>query len=360
MEKLAIARSKAVVDFALWGGVTATNAGTPGYPELNAMADEGAVGFKAFTSHSPEHPKIPDHLLAEAFRFATSRGLVTAIHSEDQELIDYYTHGLRLRGRNDALVNPDSRPAICEIEAVTRVIALGELVGARFHIAHVSHPATFDLVRAARARGVAITAETCAHYLTLTRNDVATIGALAMCNPPLRDVTACEGLWAHLGRGSIDCVATDHCAYTDEEKSNPDFWEMPAGISGIQVMFPMVVGEARRRGIDLPLLARVFSGNPARILGLFPKKGSMQPGGDADLTLVDLGGEWTVHGTEFFSKARGTAYEGMRVGCRVKRTMVRGTDVFVDDSPPGGRILTAPGSGQYVTPQESARATGGA
>jgi len=275
------------------------------------------------------------------------------IHCEDQPLIDYYTAKLLAEGRNDALVNPDSRPATTEIEAVRRVIALGELAGARFHIVHVSHPASFDLIREARSRGVAVTGETCAHYLTFTRDDVARIGSYAMCNPPLRDAEARAALWTMLARGDIDCIGTDHCAYTEEEKANADFWQMPAGISGIQVMFPLVVGEAARHDVDLPTLARVFSGQVARAFGLYPKKGAILPGSDADLVLVNVDDSWTVRGAELFSKAPGTAYEGLVVRARVRRTLSRGRTVFIDDG--SRRILVEPGSGEFVRPSRASR-----
>jgi allantoinase len=347
-DKLEIARAKAVVDFCLWGALTADNMGGDESRAMAEMAEAGAVAFKAFTSDSPEQPRIPDDMLAHGLRQADRLGLPVGIHSEDQALIDFFTSGMQ--GRNDALVNPDSRPAIAEIEAVRRVIALGELVDARFHIVHVSQPETIEMVRAARERGVRVTAETCAHYLSLTRDDTARIGALAMCNPPLRDEAARAGLWELLAGGFIDCIGTDHCAYTEEEKASPDYWVMPAGISGIQLMFPLVVGEAAEHGVELSLLARVFSGNAARIYGLYPRKGVVQPGSDADLVLVDLEDSWNVRGAELFSKAPGTAFEGREVRSRVKRTLVRGRTVFIDDPLPRGSILVPPGFGEFVRP----------
>ncbi|HJW75147.1 MAG TPA: allantoinase AllB [Thermoleophilia bacterium] len=350
LEKQAIARQKAVVDFALWGALTADNVREGGSPHLRDLAAEGAIAFKAFTSESPEQPRIADRLLAEAMREVTALGLLVGVHCEDQPLIDFYTATLLAEGRNDALVNPDSRPAVVEIEAVRRVLLLGELVGARLHLAHVSHPASFDLVREAKAQGADVTAETCAHYLKLTRDDVERVGSYAMCNPPLRDAGAREGLWSRLAGGYIDCIGSDHCAYTEEEKANPDFWQMPAGISGLQVMFPLVVGEAAEHGVGLPLLASAFSGNPARRFGLYPKKGAIRPGSDADLVFVDLDAPWQVRGAELFSKAPGTAYEGSIVKARVRRTLVRGRSVFVDPDGSGGRILVDPGFGAFLRP----------
>lgn len=350
-EKLAIARSKVVVDFALWGAMTTENVARDGSRDLRDMAEAGAIAFKGFTSDSAEQPRIPDELLAAGMREAKELRLPVGVHCEDQTVIDHYTAKLRSKGRNDALVNPDSRPVRAEIEAVRRVISLGELVGGRLHVVHVSHPAVLELVRDAQWRGVKVTAETCPHYLTLTRDDVARIGPLAMCNPPVRDAAARDALWSLLDHGLVKIFGSDHCAYTEEEKSNPDFWQISAGISGMQVMVPLILGEAANRGIDLRLLAEAFSGNAARAFGLYPRKGIIAPGSHADLVLIDLDSPWTVRGKQLFTKAPGTAYEGLVVRARVRRTLLRGQTIFMDDAPPNGRILAKAGSGEFLRPQ---------
>lgn len=347
-EKLGIARSKAIVDFALYGALTADNVRPGASAALERMARAGAIAFKAFTTDSPEQPHIPDDLLIEGMEQADRLKLPVVVHSEYRELIDFNTTRLKGMGRNDPLVNPDARPPLVEIEAVRRVLALAGLADARVHIAHASHPTTFHLVGDARARGVRATVETCAHYLMLTRDDVAGVGAYAMCNPPLREKAESDALWPLLERGGIDAVGSDHCAYTVEEKANPDYWETPAGISGIQLMFPMIAGEVSARGLDLRLLPRLFSANPARLFGMFPRKGALKVGSDADLVLLDLESPWRVKGEELFSKAPGTAFEGRTVKARVLRTMVRGRTVFVAEGPASGRIEVDPGYGCFL------------
>ena len=344
-EKLAIARSKAVVDFALWGALTAENVSADGSPDLREMAEAGAVGFKGFTSDSVEQPRIPDELLAAGMREATSLGLPVAVHCEDETVVRHYVARLKREGRNDALINPDSRPLAAEVEAVRHVIALGDLTCVQLHVVHASHPRVFEIVRDAQWRGTRVTTETCPHYLALTRNDVARVGSLAMCNPPLRDAEAREGLWALLERGLVSIVASDHSPYTEEEKSNPDFWDIPAGINGMQVMVPFIIGEAVRRNVDLRLLATALSGTAARTFGLYPRKGVISPGSDADLVLVDIDSPWAVKGSNLFTKAPGTPYEGITLGARVRRTLVRGHTVYMDDSSLNGRILVSPGCG---------------
>jgi dihydroorotase-like cyclic amidohydrolase len=270
------------------------------------------------------------------------------VHCEYDELIEFYKERLRKKGRNDVLVNADSRPPATETEAVHRVLTLGELTGARIHVAHASLPETLSMVMQARARGVSVSAETCPHYLTLTRDDIARIGAYAICNPPLRGVAAVEGLWDSLRRGALDCIGTDHGAYTEELKSNPDYWSMAAGISCIELMFPLIVGEAIKRNIDLSRLSAVFSGNAARLFGLYPKKGALLPGSDADCVLVDPNASWVIHGADLFSKSPGTAFEGIEVRTTVRRTLVRGRTVYLNEEGIGrGRILVRPGFGEF-------------
>jgi len=347
VEKRGIAETKAVVDYGLWGALTIESVSDES--AMGAMVSEGAIGFKAFTTDSPEILLIPDNLLRTGLARAAELGVPVGVHCEDQEIITYETARLKKLGRNDPLVNPDSRPPVAEIEAVRRVLLLAEMTGARVHLAHISLPESVELAREAKNRGVAVTVETCGHYFEFTREDTGRIGAYAMCNPPLREAAACAGMWRLLASGAIDTIGSDHSTYTEEEKGTTDFWAMPAGISGIQLLFPFVVGEAIRRGIDPSLLGRMFSANVARVFGLYPRKGVIQPGSDADLTLVEPGAEWVVRSSDLFTKCPGTPYEGHVIRSRVRRTIVRGTTVFLDDGSGPGRITAEPGFGQYLT-----------
>lgn len=248
-EKKAIGASKSIVDFALYGALTQENVLSRGGSGLLDLAREGAVAFKAFTSDSPEMPRVTDDLLLEALQTTAGLGLPVTVHCECQELIDFYSRPLIRAGRNDPLINSDSRPPVVELEAVRRVTMLASLAGAAVHLAHLSLPGSFDQMIASRQVGTNVTGETCPHYMTLTRDDLDRVGPLAMCNPPLRTCSSIEGLWRHLGDGSMDCIASDHGAYSDEEKSRPDHWQMATGISCIQFMLPLILGEAARRSV---------------------------------------------------------------------------------------------------------------
>jgi allantoinase len=346
--KLAEIEAKAVVDFGLWAAVTAEN-GRDG-EALAALADVGAIALKAFTADSPEFPRIPNSLMAETMVRSRALGLPLGVHCETQAIIDHRTQALHKEGRNDPHVNPLSRPAQAEIDAVQRVISLAAETGAALYLVHLSHPESILSGIEARRSGVDLMLETCVHYLMLTEARLDDVGAYAMCNPPLRDEQALQALWRLLRAGEIDCVGSDHCAYTEEEKSNPDFWQVPAGISGIQVVFPLLIGEALRRGVALPRIASMTSANAARRFGLYPRKGALLPGSDADLVLVRTDSPWVVRGEDLFSKAKGTAYEGFHVAAQVVRTMVRGVTVFDVES---GEASLRPGHGQFLHPRQT-------
>jgi allantoinase len=345
--KLAEIEAKAVVDFGLWAAVTTENSRDG--EALEALAEAGAIALKAFTAESPEFPRVPDSLLAEVMSKSRTLGLPVGVHCETQAIIDHRTQALQREGRNDPHVNPLSRPAEAEIDAVQRVISLAAETGAALYLVHLSHPESILSGIEARRRGVDVILETCVHYLMLTEDRLDEVGAYAMCNPPLRDEQARQALWQLLRVGEIDCVGSDHCAYTEEEKSNPDFWQVPAGISGIQIVFPLLIGEALRRGVALSRVASMTSANAARRFGLYPRKGALLPGSDADLALVRADSPWVVQGLDLFSKAKGTAYEGFRVPAQVVKTIVRGVTVF--DAELGEASLTS-GHGQFLHPRQ--------
>lgn len=349
-EKQRIVGPKAVVDYGLWAGMTPENVSGQRNGTLAALVSAGVVGFKAFTLDSPELPAMSDEHLLMGLKRTAELGALVGVHCEDQTVIDKQRLRLTAAGRDDPLVTADRRPLEAELEAVRFVLRVAQEAQARVHIAHASHPAVIEAVVEARGTGLKITAETCAHYLTLSRDVILSAGPYAVCNPPLRDLGAVEGLWAKLFSGSVDIIASDHCSYSDQEKAWGDDWSTAPGIHGIQIMFPLVVGEALARGLPLHRVAAVFSTNVARVFGLYPGKGSLLPGGDADLTFIDPSAHWTVRPEALRSKANGTAYNGHQVKSAVRRTMVRGVVVFEHGLHDAGQILVKPGYGRFARP----------
>jgi allantoinase len=340
--KLAAARSAALVDFALWGGLI------PGdVDRLDELAARGVVGFKAFMAASgvPEFPMADDLTLHEGMRRAAVLGLPVAVHAESEAITSGLAARARAEGRTGMRDYLASRPAIAEVEAIGRALLLAEETGCALHVVHVSTGRGVALVAEARARGVDATCETCPHHLVLDEDDAERLGALAKCAPPLRAGPEQDALWDGLRAGRIAFVASDHSPAPAELKAGDDLFAAWGGISGCQSLLALLLHAGHHeRGLDLPAIAAVTATAPARRLRL-PGKGRLEPGADADIALVDLGAEETVTGASLHYRHPHSPFTGMTLRGRVVRTLVRGATVFA-----GGRIATTP-AGRLVTPE---------
>jgi allantoinase len=231
---------------------------------------------------------------------------------------------------------------------VARAIHLAEAARARLHIAHASTAAAVRAVTAARAAGYTITCETCPQYLVMDLSDLERLGPFARCAPALRDRQEVEALWALVADGSVPALCSDHSPYTvaEKEAGYDNIFKAPLGLNVIQVMLPSVLDAGvHARGLPLTWFANFSAAGPARILGLYPRKGSISVGADADLTLWDLNGEWEVRRDALFSRHPWTPLEGRRLRGRVVRTIRRGQTVYAE-----GAICAPAGSGQFLSP----------
>jgi allantoinase len=198
----------------------------------------------------------------------------------------------------------------------------------------------------AKREGVRVTVETCPHYLLFDRDDFVRIGPQAKCAPPIRSREDVEDLWACVLGGLVDTIASDHspCLLADKEKGHENIWQAWGGISGVQSMLPAMLTEGvHRRGLSLPALVRLMAFNPARIFGLYPQKGAMLPGSDADLLVVDLEKEWTLSADDLLYKNQHSAYVDYSFKGVVEQTIIRGVTVYKN-----GQIMVQPGFGQLL------------
>jgi allantoinase len=290
-----------------------------------------------------DFPGVDDLTLYEGMCRAASLGLPVAVHAESESI----TAGLAQRARaagctamRDFLA---SRPAIAEVQAIARAIALAGESGCSLHVVHVSTGCGVALVAEARARGVDVSCETCPHYLVLTAEDAEALGNVAKCAPPLRSRDEREALWDALADGTLPMVASDHSPAPWEMKSGDDAFSAWGGISGCQTLLPLLLGEGcGARGLPLELIARVTSASAARRFRL-SGKGRLEPGADADLVLVDLGASDELSTDDLHYRHRHSPFVGRTLSARVVRTILRGRTVFVDGrfvGPPAGRLLT--------------------
>lgn len=353
-QKREMAKGKVVVDFGLWGALTA-----PSLSEMVGQWRQGALGFKAFMPFSePAYPNVTDAEFLEGMRIARSVDGLVLVHAENDALLHAYTRRLRSDGRRDPLAHHESRPAFVEEEAVHRALFLASHADVRIQIVHTSSPVSAELVKRAKQAGQRASMEICPHHLLLDLDDLVRLGPYGRCAPALRERELVERLWDYVLDGTADCLVSDHCAYTIEEKEPGwrDIFEAPLGCQVMQETVPTVLSEAiHSRGMTLEAFVRFSSTNAARILGLYPSKGTVLPGSDADLTLWDLDAQWTIDAkAQQFSKNPWSPFDARTVKGRLARTLVRGETVYLD-----GEIVARPGSGHFLSSQELVPAQAG-
>jgi allantoinase len=337
------AQAASVVDFVLWGGLTPGN-----IERLDELAERGVVGFKAFMSNSgiSDFEAVDDLTLYEGMQRAARLGLPVAVHAENDTLTALLARRAIALGRTSARDYLDSRPQVAELEAIERAILFAEETGCKLHIVHVSTGRGVRLVAEARGRGVDVSCETCPHYLVLCEEDVETLGAVAKCAPPLRARTEQAALWQSLLDGSLPMVASDHSPAPAEMKTGDDFFKIWGGISGCQSTLALLLTEGyHQRGLTLPAIAAITAGYVAQRFRLPARKGRIEAGADADLTLVALDDFNTLQASDLLYRHPHSPYVGRRLHGRVCRTIVRGTTVFLD-----GQIVSSVG-GELVKPE---------
>jgi allantoinase len=230
------------------------------------------------------------------------------------------------------------------VTAVTRSLELARETGARLHFVHISTAAAARLIAQARASGQDVSAETCPHYLALDEADLERLGPLAKCAPPLRARHKVDDLWQAVLDGSLDLVASDHSPCPPNLKDTSDIWAAWGGIGGVQTSLAVLLTEGvHRRGLGLPHLVRLVCGAPARRFGLFPRKGALQPGADADVVLLDLDQTWRLEAADLRTRWPVSPFVGRTLQGRVAMTLVRGQVVFR-----AGQVCMAPGYGREV------------
>jgi allantoinase len=329
------------VDYALWGGIVPGSSG-----RLAELRRGGAVGVKAFLCGSglESFPHLDEFELVDAMQACADAGVLMALHAEDPQQTLRLAAAARASGQRAARDWARSRPPATEVDAVRRALDAGRETGARLHFVHISTAAAVHLIATARARGQDVTVETCPHYLLLDEVDLERLGTFGKCAPPLRPRAEVEALWRALLDGEVDWVASDHSPCPPTMKDTDDIWSAWCGLAGVQSSFVGLITEGvHQRGLPLPRLVALTAATPARRLGLWPRKGNLDAGADADLTLVDLEHEWTLREVDLQTRWPISPYLGRAFRCQVRMTLVRGTIVWQDGAP-----AAAPGYGQLV------------
>ena len=342
-EKRGIAEEKSCTDFALWGGLTAGN-----LDKIAGLRDAGAVGLKAFMCNSgiASFPHVDAKTLREGMKRAAKVGLPVAVHAEDDAMVAALTDKIKTAGRSDARAWLDSRPVAVELEAIRTALEIAGETQCALHIVNVSSPEGIALITEARLQRVDVTAETCPHYLLFNDKDVARLGPLAKCAPPLRDEKRRQALWAELRAGRIQTVGSDHSPARPEMKDSANMFAVWGGIGGIQHGFELLISECEKTAAqDLPVLAAVMARNVARRLQIDDRKGQIALGRDADFSLIEYTKVRTIQAEDLWTRHRISAYVGEKSRARITHTYVRGTAIYAD-----GRFTNLPQKGQFLAP----------
>ncbi len=344
-KKRASIKDEPVVDYGNWGGLVDNN-----LDDLPALDEGGVIGFKAFMSNSGvDFERVDDDILYAGLKLAGELGNLVGTHAENEYLTSYLGKVLRDAGRIDRAAWYESRPPATELEAIQRACYWAGAAQGNLHIVHITIPDGIQAVADAKSRGIKVTSETCPHYLVFDQDDYEEIGPAAKCAPPIRSRQTVEEMWKLVLEGKVDTIASDHspCLWEDKEPGMHDIWKAWGGISGVQTMLPAILTEGvHKRGMLLQDIARMMAGNPARIFGLYPQKGALRPGSDADMTVVDLESEWTLSSENLFYKNKHSAYVGHSFKGKVIQTFVRGKTVFH-----AGKITVKPGYGKALKRQ---------
>lgn len=320
--------------------------------EIPDLIKEGITSSKLLLGYSEEEAKrMGRHAISLGYTYKAMEMLakygppvLIQAHCEQPDIISVVTKRFMAQGRTDFLAWTESRPSICEAIHIFSLGLMSLETGCPFYAVHVSAKETVDVIKYLRHLGVKIYAETCPHYLTLTKD--TPLGVLAKVAPPLRDEADIECLWQAISDGTFDTIGSDHCIRQQREKEEAGVWGGIPGVAGIGALLPLMMTEGVNKGrITIEQLVKLTSENAARIWGIYPKKGVISPGADADITIVDPNREWVLSADNLKSCSDYSIYEGRVVKGRAIKTFIRGKLVAQD----GDLVAKAP-LGKYVYP----------
>ena len=344
-EKVAVVNATSHVDVALYGTITKQG----GIDAIAGLAEAGACSFKLSTYEydAVRFPRIDHPTMVAAFREIAKTGLMVALHNEDQELVERLTAEAKASGRVDPIMHARTRPPLAETMADLEIFEIGMETGAHVHIAHSSVARGFDIAESFRAQGGLSTGEACLQYLCMTEEDLVRLKGFGKCNPPFRTAEEVERMWVALLAGKVAYISTDHAPWPREKKLGDDIFACGAGLTGLQSFAPVLYSLLVERGLPLTLMAKYASERTAKFHGLFPKKGALRVGSDADV-LVMQEGDFTFDEAIIQDReaTRWSPYNGRKIKARVAATFLRGTQLW-----DGETVLANPGAGRFVPRQ---------
>jgi dihydropyrimidinase len=318
------------------------------------MTRDGITSFKLFTAY-PGVLMVDDGTMIKVMQAAGEHGGQVSVHCENGHIIQNLVEEAIAAGHTAPKYHALTRPPLAEGEATNRVIAIAETVGTPVYIVHVSAKQALRAITEGKERGVPVHGETCTQYLFLTADEYdkpGFEGAKAVCSPPLRSRDHVEALWGGLETGGLDVVATDHCPFTYEDVhgikfskqlGTEGFHKIPGGAPGIEERLTVLFGGMRDRGFSLNKFVDVTATAPAKLFGLYPRKGTIEVGSDADIVIINPDKQWTIEAADGHGRCDYSLFEGHQATCKISKVFLRGR-LIVD----GNQWLGKDGYGEYL------------
>jgi len=339
---------KAVIDYAFHLVVSEPTPQLLGQ-DLPALIRDGCTSFKVYLTY--EGLALSDHEVLEVLDVAARERAMVMVHAENDAVVRWLTERLIQSGKTHVKHHLDAHPAAGDREATHRAITFSEVTGVPLLITHVSHRAAAEQIRWAQDRGLKIYGETCPQYLFLSAEDIehgGIEGARCVCTPPPREKANQEHMWRGLANGTFQVFSSDHSAHRSEAKMQEGpttpFTRVALGVPGIELRLPLLLSEGVGKGrLTLNQFVQLGSTNAAKIYGLYPRKGTIAVGADADIAIWDTEREWVVSRDLLHDNSDYTPYEGMKLRGWPEMTISRGEVVWND-----GAFNAAPGRGQFL------------
>jgi len=341
--KQELAEAKSYCDFGLIGLLVSENV-----DQLMPMAEQGlVVGFKAFLGTTIGGIPAPhDGAILDGMRAIQSIGLRLGFHAENNDITAHEIRKLQEQGRNDSLAHVESRPVVAEVESIQRIGLFAQQTGCKVHIFHLSSSDGLEMIDDWRYKGVDLSCETGAHYCFLTSANMKELGSILRINPPVREAGHGDALVEALASGRVTSIATDHSPHTHKEKLNQDIWKAVSGFAGVETSVRLFLTYAVNTGrMTLEQFVRVASEGPAKTWSMWPRKGALEIGSDADLTIIDLDKEGVIREADLHGKNSINPFEGHKTKGMAVATVVRGRVQMLD-----GKLTGEPGSGRLISP----------
>jgi D-hydantoinase len=331
------ARAGSAVDYAFHLAIANEPHTLEDIPEIARL---GISSFKMFMAYRARGMQIDDGRMLAAMEAIRDVGGMVMIHAEAGDLADQLEQGFR--DQNTVVALAKSRPTWIEAEATRRALVVADRAGTTPYFVHVSAADALMEIASARALGQKVLVETCPQYLNLSVDDFVRLGTLAKIAPPLRGQEHVDAMVSAALSGVVQVIASDHSPYTREEKQLDDFWAVPMGAPGTETLVPSTWRALRAQGADITDLVRMLSAEPARIFGIADRKGSIEVGKDADITIVDLDGEMVIDGGAQHNSSGYSAYDGLTSPLRMHSTYLRGGALL------RGGVLAAENRGAFL------------